>query len=356
MAAPRAAKTSGSIDMAQFLNEIRGGDIRSVYLFEGTEENFKRESLRQLEKAAVAEGMEALNGVTLTAPSADDIMAAADTLPFMGGRRFVLVRDYAGLPKGKKTDAPAAADRAPDTPLADYLAHAPSSAVIVFYVVGKLGGTNRLVTAIQTAGRRVSFERLTGQALQGWVVKQFSALGKTCSPDMAQRLIFTCGEDSGTLKTEIGKLAAYAGSRADITAEDISAVATRTEECTVFEMIDDLIANRQAQAWGRMRDMLRSGGSRFQLLSMLLRQFRLMQQIKILQFDQVPQPAWAAKLGISPWQAELYSRQAKPFSGRQIRDAVNLCLETEYACKSGKMNEEGSLESVMLKLFAMRAE
>ena len=355
MAAAKTAKASGSIDMAQLLAEIRGEDIRSVYLFEGTEENFKRETLRQLEKASVAEGMESLNEVSLTAPSADDIMAAADTLPFMGGRRFVLVRDFAGMPKGRKADAPAAGDRSSDAGLVDYLAHAPSSAVIVFYVVGKLGGTNKLVTAIQAAGRRVSFERLTGADLQKWVIKQFQAQGKACTADLAQRLIFTCGEDSGTLKPEIGKLAAHAGSREEISADDIAAVATRTDECTVFEMIDDLIANRQAQAWGRMRDMLRSGGNRFQLLSMLLRQFRLMQQIKILQFDQVPQPAWAARLGISPWQAELYSRQARPFSGRQIRDAVNLCLETEYACKSGKMNEEGSLESVMLKLFAMRA-
>ena len=42
------------------------------------------------------------------------------------------------------------------------------------------------------------------------------------------------------------------------------------------------------------------------------------------------------------------------YTNAQIKRAVKICFDTEYAVKSGRLNQEGSLEAVMLKLLALR--
>ncbi|MCR4875693.1 MAG: hypothetical protein K5922_00810, partial [Clostridiales bacterium] len=60
-------------------------------------------------------------------------------------------------------------------------------------------------------------------------------------------------------------------------------------------------------------------------------------------------------LGIkNAWAAQQTMKQAASYTGRQVRDAVALCLNTDYEVKSGALREEGALETVMLRLLLMR--
>ena len=51
---------------------------------------------------------------------------------------------------------------------------------------------------------------------------------------------------------------------------------------------------------------------------------------------------------------EQLQRQARGWSGGQVRRAVEICLDTEYRFKSGRISEEGSLEAALLKLLALK--
>ena len=81
----------------EFGNLLSQGKLPRVLLFEGEEEYLKQQALRSLRAALLPEGMEELNETVLTAPSADEIIAAAETLPFLADRRLVLIRDERSL-------------------------------------------------------------------------------------------------------------------------------------------------------------------------------------------------------------------------------------------------------------------
>ena len=51
---------------------------------------------------------------------------------------------------------------------------------------------------------------------------------------------------------------------------------------------------------------------------------------------------------------EQYIRQAAGWSNGQVKSAVSICFDTEYAVKSGRLNQDGALEAVMLKLLNLR--
>ncbi len=332
------------MDRKEFAQQIKAGKVQGAYLFEGVEENIKAAMLHTLRKAILPEGMEELNESLMDAPTTDAIIAACETLPFMADKRLVIVKEH-----------PAFAGRADaDERLISYIPSVPESAALVFLCRGKADGRKKLYAAIKKANGVVSFDPLKDEELTPWIIKTFAELGKSISPQTASVLSFTVGSDTALLRREIEKLAALAGERDTVTEADVHAVATRSLECTVFEMVDAVVAGQQGKAFGLLRDMLTTGSDRLGILAMLLRQFRLMQHIKIMQYEKVPPADIKQRLGIKPFAAERCMRQAGGYTGGQVKKAVQICLKTEYMVKSGGYNEEGALETAMLEIFALK--
>ena len=332
------------MDRKEFSQLIKSGQVQGTYLFEGVEENIKAATLAALRKAILPEGLEELNESLMDAPATEAIIAACETLPFMADKRLVIVREHPALTG--RADA--------DDKLVSYIPQVPDSAILVFLCRGKADARKKLYTAIKKAGGIVTFAPLTDAELNAWVVKTFAGLGKSCSPQVASVLTFTVGTDTALLRSEIGKLAGLAGDRDTITEEDVHAVATRSVECTVFEMVDAVVAGQQGKAFQLLRDMLTTGSDRLGILAMLLRQFRLMQHIKIMQFEKLGAGEIKQRLGVAPFAAERCMRQAQGYTGGQVKRAVRICLDAEYNVKSGHWNQEGALEKAMLEIFALR--
>ena len=103
-----------------------------------------------------------------------------------------------------------------------------------------------------------------------------------------------------------------------------------------------------------MRNQLLVGAEPLYMLSMLLRQFRLLQHIRIMQYEKRSVSEIRSALGIPSFAADQYIRQAAGWSNGQVKSAVSICFDTEYAVKSGRLNQDGALEAVMLKLLNLR--
>ncbi len=329
------------MDRKDIARQIKAGTLQGAYLFEGAEENIKAATLESLRKALLPEGLEELNETLMDAPATDAIIAACETLPFMADKRLVIVREHPALIG--RADA--------DDRLLEYIAHVSPSCVLVFLCRGKADARKKLFNAVKKAGNIVTFAPLNDAELNAWIQKTFQAMGKSADAHTASVLAFTVGNDTALLRREIEKLCALVGDRDDVTEADVQQIATRSVECTVFEMIDAVVARQQGKAFGLLWDMLLTGQDRLGILAMLLRQYRLMQHIKIMQYEKVPVPEIKKRLGVAPFAAERFLRQAAGYTGGQVKRAVAVCLDTEYRVKSGQMNQEGALEAAMLRLF-----
>ena len=318
--------------------------LPSVLLFEGDEEHLKQTALEDLRRKLLPEGMEDLNLTLLDAPETDQIIAAAETLPFLAERRLIVVRNHPALTGRQEAD-----DR-----LAEYLPTVPSTSVLLFYCQQNPDGRKKLYTAIKKLNGIVTFTPLRDRELTSFVISAFHDLGKECDERTADYLIFTCGSDTGLLLTEIAKIAAHAGEASSILPDSVRALATPSAECTVFQMVDAVVSGKSDRAFLLMRSQLLAGTDRLYMLSMLLRQFRLLQHIKIMQYEKCSGDFIRASLGVPPFAVEQYIRQAAGYTNGQVKKAVNICFDTEVAVKSGRLNQEGALESVMLKLLNLR--
>ena len=332
------------MDRKDFDRLLSQGTLPSVLLFEGEEEHMKQTALAALQKKLLPEGLEELNRALLDAPETDQIIAAAETLPFMADRRLIIVRDH-----------PALTGRAEaDERLTEYLPSVPASALLLFYCTQKPDGRKKLYTIIKKLNGIVVFSPLRDRELTSFVTDAFRELGKECDDRTADFLIFTCGSDTGLLLTEIAKIASHAGSASSIHPDSVREIATPSAECTVFQMVDAVVSGQSSRAFLLMRNQLLAGADRMYMLSMLLRQFRLLQHIKIMQYEKRTAPEIRSALGVPPFAVDQYIRQASGWTNGQVKKAVNICFDAEYSIKSGQLNQEGALESVMLKLLNLR--
>ena len=315
-----------------------------VLLFEGEEEYLKQDALRALRAAFLPEGLEELNEAILDAPETDALIAAAETLPLMADRRLVIVRDHPALTGRAEAD-----DR-----LIEYLPSVPSSCILLFYCTRKPDGRKKLYSAVRKLGGVVTFAPMKDLELTTFVTNAFRDQGRECDQRTADFLIFTVGTDTSRLLAEISKIASYHPEEPSVSPEDVRLLATPSTECTVFDMVDAVVSGQDARAFQLLRKVLLSGEDRVFVLAMLLRQFRLLQHIKIMQYEKLSPAAIRGALGIPPFAADRCIRQAALFTGGQAKRAVKLCFDTEYAIKSGRLNQEGAVEAVMLRLLCLR--
>ncbi len=332
------------MDRKDFEKCLAQDKVPSVLLFEGDEEHLKQTALEALYRKFLPEGLEEMNRTLLDAPETDQIISAAETLPFMADRRIIVVRNHPALTGRAEAD-----DR-----LAEYLPSVPSSALVVFYCTQKPDGRKKLYTTVKKLNGVVVFAPLRDRELTGFITAAFKDQGKECDERTADLLVFTCGSDTGLLLTEIAKIAAHAGDSPSIHPDSVRAVATPSAECTVFQMVDAVVSGQSTLAFRLLRNQLLAGTERVYMLSMLLRQFRLLQHVKIMQYEKKSAAEIRTALGVPPFAVDQYIRQASQWSNGQVKNAVNICFDAEYGIKSGRFSQEGALEAVMLRLLTLR--
>ncbi len=335
----------------EFFAALKKGDIAPCYLFEGREELTKKSALKALREQVAGGEFAAMNDARLVDPPPDALIAAAETLPFLSGKRFLEIRDCAMLQgdKSRDYDEESAVKR-----LDEYLGHLPDTVCMVFFVRGKADGRKKLYNILKKKAVIVSFEPLDDRELTQWIARTLARQGKKISVSACQRLWFSAGRDLTLLENEIGKLAAYTGERMEVTEQDVDDICIRSTEYRVYDLTDALLAGQSARAMQVMDTLLRDGEERLALLPMLGRQCRQMKYAKAMAAEGTPSDMIASQLGIPPFAVRKCLNMARRYSLEELDDMCSACLDTEYEVKSGRMMEAGSLEKVMLQILSVR--
>ena len=133
-------------------------------------------------------------------------------------------------------------------------------------------------------------------------------------------------------------------------AEDIDAVSVKSLECTVFQMVDAQVAGEYGEALGLMQGVLDGGEDRMLVLSMLLRQYRMLYQLRCLMAERVPQSEFPSLLKIPPFAARRMQAQAVRYDQARLKAVYDFLLDFEYRIKSGKLPQDGCAEAALMQM------
>lgn len=243
---------------------LGAGTIDCVYLLTGDELFLIDQALAAIVKRLNADP---LNKEVFAAGDSplDDILLAVQTLPFLGDKRLVIVKDCQRL-------KPADIER-----LAQFIVTPVPSTVLVLVWPERSkreGKAYALSSAVAKNGLVADFKPLYERDLPEWVSRMAAAAGKKISRDATLRLIDESGSNLLDLSNELGKLVLYSGARKEITAEDVASVSGHTRLDNLNTLAEALESRNGAKTVSIAERLITEGEPALRVLSAIHRVVR----------------------------------------------------------------------------------
>jgi DNA polymerase-3 subunit delta len=334
------------------------------YIFHGDDEFSRTEKLAQLRHMlAEADGSMAelntsiLDGSTITW---GELRHACDSVPFMSERRMVIVN---GLllhlkpnPRARGRTSAKARDpawrRAFLKDLQDYLPTLPSTTRLLFVEDDSLQASHPILKFAVAEGRAKgafveSFKAPKDPS--GWIRRRAQSKGGALSREAVAMLADLVGDDLRLLDQEIEKLTLYADGQ-EVTVEDVRTLVSRAIETSIFDLVDCLGRNQTDRALGLLRRLLDERQEPLYVLAMLARQVRILIQVSELRAQGQTEPEIVRRLGLHPYPVKKAIAQAGHLRMAQLEAAHQLLIETDWAVKTGELEEPVALDLLVVEL------
>ena len=194
------------------------------------------------------------------------------------------------------------------------------------------------------------FALLAGVKLVEWVESEYASRGGKISRYAAQYLAQNIGGDMWRLNSVIDQLVAYKnGSEIELT--DTHLFLEEKIDDNIFNLVDAIVAGQQKKSFEMIQEQYRKGEDAGYVFSMLLRQFRILLEIRDLyeREDCLPSDIIAKKLDLHPFVVKKSLPFVKRYTLQNLKDIYQRLLEIDIKTKTGQGDQ-----SLMLDLFVSK--
>ncbi len=309
---------------------IKNGTFSSLYLIYG-EETFLKNSYKNQMKQSII-GNDTMNFSYFEGKGIDvnEVISLANTMPFFAEYRLILIEN-SGFFKSANDN------------LLMALKEIPESTILIF-VENEVDKRGKLYKTVNELGYVSLMERQDTKQLARWAGGMLGKEGKKISVENMDYFLSLTGDDMEHIRMEIEKLISYTLGRDVIMKQDIDEICTVRVVNKIFDMIT-AIANKQTKkAMLLYEDLLTLKEPPMRILFLIARQFNQLLQVKELMKSSSDKAIIAKKLKLQPFIVGKVMLQAKQFTKEQMLGYVNLCVDTEEAVKTGKLQERLAVE------------
>ncbi len=323
------------------------GSAPTFYVFHGSDEFTRAETLAEFRGRLGPADTADLNTTYLDGRKASlaELHHACDAIPFLAEKRLVIVEGLL---------ARAAKQEKLLDELAEYLLRLPETTRLVFVEEDPLPDNHPILRlAKQDAhGYAKRFDPPDAKALPHWIAERVDKHGGEIEPRAAAQLAAAVGADLRLLDQEMVKLVTYVNAERPITTADVDEVVPYAQAAVIFDLVDALGRRDGRTAAQTLHRLLDAGEHPLGLLAMIVRQFRLLIQVKELKVEGADSRAIAKELGIHPFPARKLHNQATYFTPVQLEAVYRHLLETDVDIKSGEIEAEVALDLLVAGLAA----
>jgi len=314
-------------------------ELKPVYIIFGEEKLLLEEALERLKKKLVGEVDLTLSYDEFRGSEAnvDSILGAANTMPFLGSKRLIVV---------KEADKLTVSDG-----LVDYIEN-PSEFTYFILMADKIDKRSRLYKGASKKGYVYEYKSPKGRELPKWVKEKFSKRGIKISDDAVQYICLNVDNDLMRLQGEIDKICLYHQDKKSLGLDDTKPLIKKSAESSIFELVDLIGRHKKEMAFNVLNNLVESGEPVTYLFHMMLRQFRLLLKTKVLMEERrVSYSKLMEELKLPPFVVNGYHEQSRNFTIGQLKRAHELCLEAEISLKTTNKDPNLILEMLIAKII-----
>ncbi len=327
---------------------------KQVFFWFGDNDFDKQESLRAWQ-GAFEKKYSNLNIVSLDfrdgRSAADinrDLKNSLQMDSLFGSSKLIVLRDFFGKRNEKNVEATEI--------IKEFLEKIAPTFFIIFFQSLEFDATSAVYKRLKVLEKEQVAELKEyispfGINLKKWVENRFRLLQTTVDQTALDHLIALVGADLWHLETEVQKLANYARGRM-VTMEDVRLLVKGKYNEDIFALMDALGRRDKKTALALMNDQLNSGANEMYLLTMLVRQFRLLRQVKIYktEFAGATKDMVARELKMHPFVAQKTLAQISMFPQAELDNIYQQLLNMEWGMKSRGVDFMLQFERLVINL------
>lgn len=335
------------MDAATLKKQLKGAPAAPVYLVLGTQQiimNDVKNMFTQLipeEQRVMNIGSYDLEEEELSA-ALDDAMSA----PFFGDKRVVFLNKPFFLTgessKGKLKPNPDL--------LKNYLKHPlPSTVLVILAPYEKLDGRKGVVKELKKSAVEVDAQPLKEQDAKEAIKKIASEHGFSFENGALDELVQRTNADYSLMVANLKELMILDYKNKTIQQADVQALVPQSFDSNVFDLVTAVLKRQQEESLKLYQQLLASQQQPLQINAVLVSQFRLLLQLKILSTRGLSQGTLAKQLKVHPYRVKLGLRAVNHFSLQDLMNAYLGLIRCEKALKTTNRSPELLFQLFMLQ-------
>lgn len=282
-------------------------------------------------------------------PSVEEIVLAAGTISFFGGRRLVLMPLIRPSTYSDK-DLQELCDTLSDTENAIFVMTS-----LVEERFGKLRPGKReqkLISCCEKLGYCVQINKPTASALQAMARDWAKETGAAFAPGAEAALLARCGEDQFLLRNEIEKLAALAD-YGTITPQMIAQLGTVTLDADTFDMVKLVTGGQTEKAQQKLRTLLALQNDPIMITGALISNYLDLYRVLLGRRSRRALSAVAKDFGYSGnWNYRLSTTEktAARFKRAQLEECLHILQKLDTDLKSSRLDADLLMQKALCEL------
>lgn len=213
----------------------------------------------------------------------------------------------------------------------------PSETSVFLILATKLDKRKAWVKAVLQKGLMVEVSEPYDRDWPRWQNYFEKKCGKKIESPAWEKCVEYSGKKLSLVWQELQKAATYVGDKPGITQKDIDELLSTSLRSDIFQFAEDVIAKRKFQVMKGFEALQLEGESEIKILSILVRQFRLVERCQKLMKQGIRDPkVLGPKLGTHPFFVSKLQELSKVQPERELERGIHLLSETDYLLKTGQ--------------------
>lgn len=273
------------------------------------------------------------------------------SLPFFADEKIVVLDHFLDITTAKKrylTDDELKS-------FEDYLENPVPSSKLVIFAEGKLDSKRRLVKLLKRDATVFEALEPKEQELRAYFQKWAQEQGLTFDGNSFEQLLIKSGFQFSEIQKNLLFLQSYKDSGL-ITEEDIVEAIPKTLQDNIFDLTQLILTKKIDQARDLVKDLTLQGEDEIKLIAIMLGQFRLYTQVKILQESVQTESQMVSGLGHylgrnpNPYQIKFALRDTRGLSLNFLQDSIRYLIQADYQIKTGVYEKGYLFEKALLQI------
>jgi len=269
--------------------------------------------------------------------SFDEVQSAFGTMSFLASKRMLVFEDFFAPKTSEKQKQ-----------ILGYLSERDNNDhIIVFWQGGDLPGASSRLKFVQAANTE-SFEQLEGAQLASWISNEAKVRNITLDQSAGRMLMERVAADLWTMSNVLDQLSAYAQAKKveRVTEEMVREFTVTSYDENIFHLTDALAKKNSREALELLYDQLESGSHPLYILTMLVRQFRMLLQLAGPGGESLS----AADVGAHPYAVQKARETLHQFTLSEILKAYRMLEEIDRKLKTGEKDAETLFSRFMISV------